>query len=53
MEIDHIDPIVCPICNFTINDYQMDCFTCPCSRVFCPNCKSELPKKLCSDACVC
>lgn len=52
MELDHIEPIICKICQYKINDYQTDAFTCPCGRVFCPNCKGEIPQEKCQEVCV-
>lgn len=51
-ELDHINPILCKVCRTMIDNYQQDCFTCPCSRVFCPNCNAEIPKEKCLEACI-
>lgn len=44
-EVDHIDPVICPSCKYYIDDWQEQCFSCPCGRVFCINCRMELPRE--------
>ncbi len=52
MELDHVDPIICKVCEYEIKDYQQECFTCGCGAVYCPNCKTQISKEQCKEACV-
>lgn len=44
IEFDHDHPIKCTVCNHIQG--IPECIKCPCGRIFCNNCNSEIPKDM-------